>query len=115
MKKTQKKKEEETHVINAKDFALLQIIKATTQEDKQRSRLDTIKANKRKVIQFGRMIKDKKEQIESKIYKEKSETYIDGAKPDFILQNEVEDITAHMEQLNEISIKIQEEYDKDAS
>ncbi len=101
--------------IDEADKKLLERIKATTPEDKQRQRLDTIKGNERRVIQFGRMIKDKQEQIEDKVYKEKSETYIDGAKPDFILQNEIEDIEAHIEQLKEVTKKTQEEYDKDAS
>ena len=98
--------------ISEEDFKILQRVKETNLEDKQRNRLDTIKANKRRVVQFGRMIKDKKEQIKDKIYKEKSETYIDGAKPDFILQNEIEDIQAHIEQLKEVTKKTQEEYDK---
>ena len=97
--------------ISEEDFKILQRVKETNPEDKQRIRLETIKANKRRVIQFGRMIKDKKEQIKDKIYKEKSETYIDGAKPDFILQNEVEDIESHIEQLKEVTKKTQEEYD----
>jgi len=67
-----------------------------TPEMLERQRTQTIVTSELRIRQFTRMIEDKKDQIENKIYREKSENYVDGVKPDFILQNEIEDIELHI-------------------
>ncbi|MAF50782.1 MAG: hypothetical protein CMH64_01695 [Nanoarchaeota archaeon] len=95
--------ERKTHKVTEKEYNLIRSVQNATPEDKERQRLETINTNEMRIIQFQRMIDDKKDQIETKIYREKSENYIDGAKPAHILQNEIEDIAAHIEKLKQVN------------
>ena len=107
------KKEEK--VISGEDFALLQRIKGLTPGAKQKNRLETIKGNTRRIKHFGRSIIHKKQQIKDETCVEKHEGYIGDIKPLFMLDNEIEEINAQIEQLKEINKATQEEYDKDAA
>ena len=88
--------------VDKEQYKKIQVMENTTPEMLKKQREQTIATNELRVRQFQRMIEDKKDQIETKIYREKSENYIDGAKPDFILQNEIEDIEAHIEGLKDV-------------
>lgn len=100
--------------VSDEDFALLQRIKGVTPEIKQKNRLETIKGNTRRIKHFKRTIEHKKLQITDKTSVEKHEGYIGDIKPLFMLENEIEELEAQIEQLKEINKLTKEEYDKDA-
>ena len=95
--------ERKTHKVTEKEYNIIRTVQNATPEDKKRQRLETIKVNKRRITQFQRMIDDKKDQIEKEQWREKSESCVVGVKPGFLLQNEIEDIGAHIEKLKEIN------------
>ena len=94
------------------DILQLDRNKAITKENMQKARLDTIKINTRRIKHYKRSIANKQEQIDKKKPIEKEEAYIGEIKPFFMLQNELEEIAANIEQLEEINKLAQEEYDK---
>ena len=96
--------EEKICKVSEEQYKKLQVMENTSKEDKERQREETIKTNEMRIVQFGRMVLDKEDQIKTSIFREKSDTYVDGVKPTHILQNEVEDIGAHMNAL-EFQIK----------
>ena len=102
----------EVFKVNEEDYKLLQRIKAVTLEDKQNLRLENIEINKRKINQFKRLIKHKEDQIYKKESLEKHEGYLDDKKPLFMLQNEIEEIQAQINQLERANKNSKEEYDK---
>ncbi len=95
--------ERKTHKVTEKEYNIIRTVQNATPEDKKRQRLETIKVNKMRITQFQRMIDDKKDQIEKEQWREKSESFVVGVKPGFLLQNEIEDIGAHIEKLKEIN------------
>ncbi len=100
--------------ISEEDILQLDRSKEITKENMQRQRLQTIKLNKVKIKQFQRMIDYKKEQIKNKEFVEKSEAFVNGKKPEFMLQNEIEEIETLIENLEELNKTTQEEHDKNA-
>ena len=87
--------------------------KEVTQENKQKLRISVIRKNDLKIIQYERMITDKLDQIHKKDYREKSESFFDDKKPEFMLLNEIDELTELMEDIKETNKITQEEHDKD--
>lgn len=118
-----------TRKISEEDFALLSVLKEKNinieelkeldrlreikLEDKQHARLETIKINNRRIKAFERLVKYKKDQIKSNVSLEKHEQSFDEKKPIFMLENEIEESEAQIEQFKELNKLTQEEYDKD--
>ena len=99
--------------VSKEDFALLNLIKSRDFEDKQRGRLQTIKVNKRNIKAKDREIIYKRNQLKEKKSVEKHEAFLDGKKPLFMLESDIDRINEEIEQLKEINDFAQEEYDKD--
>ncbi len=104
---------EKKYEVDAKDYAILQTIKAISKEDKQRTRLESIKINNMKLKQKEREVKYKRRQLEKNEPLEKHEDFIDGKKPLFMLESDIDLIQYDINQLKESNKVIQEEYNKD--
>ncbi len=94
-----------------KDIKDLERTRVITNENKQRTRLDTIKNNNLMIKHQERAIEYKQGQVDKKESLEKEEKYIDGKKPIYMIINEMEQIQAHVEQLKEVNTATQKEYD----
>ena len=103
----------ESFKVNEEEYKLLLRLRDIKKEEMQKNRLDTIKMNTRRIGHYERVIEDKQNQVNKKDSQEKHENYLDGKKPLFMLQNEIEELEANIEQLKEINKNNQEEYDKD--
>ena len=102
------------YTVSEEEYKLIQRLKLFSKEDKQRTRLLSIKKNKRQIKQKQREVEFKKEQIKNKEVLEKHVDFVDGKKPMWYLQNDIEDIEAQIEELEEQSKYAQKEYDKEA-
>ncbi len=105
---------EKKYEVDAKDYAILQTIKAMSKEDKQRTRLESIKINNMKIKQKEREVEYKQVQLKNKEPLEKHDGFIDGKKPLFMLESDIDLIQYDINQLKESNKVIKEEYDKDA-
>ncbi len=94
-----------------KDIKDLERTRVITNENKQRTRLDTIKNNNLMIKHQERAIEYKQGQVDKKESLEKEEKYIDGKKPIYMIINEMEQIQAHVKQLKEVNTATQKEYD----
>ncbi len=94
------------------DILQLDRNKEISKEEKQRGRQIAIEINKRRIKHYKRTIEHKTDQIYKKTPLEKHEGYKDELKPFFMLQNEIEEIEAQIEQMEEVNIAAQEEHDK---
>ena len=103
--------ERKTKKVTEKDYAALQRIKAYSEEDKQRNRLETIETNSRHIKHMERARDHKKGQVKEGVSVEVHPGYKDF-KPIFMLENEVEEIQSQIEQIKKINKTAQEEYDK---
>ena len=98
--------------VTEEEYKQLKRMKAIEAENTQKNRLITMRKNNQKIDQFERMVSDKKDQIAKKDYRERSETFVSGKKPEFMLLNEVDEITGLMTDLKETDASIKEEYEK---
>lgn len=94
-----------------KDIKELKRLQEIKKEDKQRNRLYTINNNKRKITFLERDIKHKQGQISCGVCSEKHENYLEDKKPLFMLDNDIDEINAQIEQLKEVNELTQKEYD----
>ena len=94
------------------DILQLDRNKEISNEEKQRGRQIAIEINKRRIRQLIRLIEHKRVQVKDKTSLEMNGDYKDGLKPIFMIENEIEDIEANIEQLKEVNKSTQEEYDK---
>lgn len=95
------------------DILQLDRSKEINKESMQKTRLETIKVNTRRIKQVRRDIEYKQLQIKKGESLEKDDRYVDGKKPLFILENDIEETEANIEQIEEQNKIIQEEHDKD--
>ena len=84
--------ERKTHKINEEDFAKLQQIKLIETENLQYQRLRTIEHQAILIRNRQRAIDYKRNQIKEGNCKEKHEAFIDGIKPVFMLESDIEQI-----------------------
>ena len=82
-------------------------------ENMQHQRIIQLKRNEVKINQMQREIDFKNKQVKDQEWQESSENFVMKAKPEFYLQNEIDEITLHMEELKEQNKAINEEIDKD--
>ena len=99
--------------VTEKEYMFLQRMKTLSAEDKQRLRLKNIESNKRIIKQRSREINFKKEQIKKKELLEKHDGYLDGKKPFWCLENEIDELEIQIEGLEEQIKGAKEEYDKE--
>ena len=95
------------------DILQLDRNKEISKETMQKTRFETIILTTRRIKQVKRDIEYKRMQIKEKKSLEKDDRYVDGKKPFFMLQNDIEETEANIEQMEESIKTIQEEYDKD--
>ena len=95
------------------DILQLDRNKEISKETMQKTRFETIILTTRRIKQVKRDIEYKRMQIKEKKSLEKDDRYVDGKKPFFMLQNDIEETEAQIEQMEESIKTIQEEYDKD--
>ena len=95
------------------DILQLDRSKEISKENIQKTRLETIKVNTRRIIQVKRDVEYKRMQLRKEESLEKDDRYVDGKKPLFILENDIEETEANIKQIEEINKITQEEYDKD--
>lgn len=81
-------------------------------ENMQYQRKVQFKRNEVKIKQIEREIKFKKTQIENQEWQESSENFVMKAKPEFYLQNEIDEIEIRMDELKEQNKTINEEIKK---
>ena len=122
----------EVHKINDEDYKLLLQIrnlkekgiteeeilqldrnKELSKENKQRTRLESIRVNKMQINHKEREIKYKQKQLDNKECLEKHDDFFDGKKPLFFLESDIERIKYDIWALNESNKLIQEEYDQE--
>jgi len=72
-----------------------------------------LKLNEVKIKQFERQIINKKAQISSKQIIEKHDGFIGDKKPEYWLQNEIDQIELEIEKLQDSNKKIKQEQEKD--
>ena len=94
-----------------KDIKDLKRLRDIKHEDKQRNRLETIEQNNRKIKYAEREIEHRQSQIDKRISLEKHENYIDGKKPLFVLQSDIDETYNQIDQLKEVNKYAQKEYD----
>ena len=95
------------------DILQLDRNKEISKENMQKTRLDTIKITIRRIKQVKRDIEYKRMQIKENKSLEKDDRYVDGKKPFFILENDIEETEANIRQMEESIELIQGEYDRD--
>ena len=95
------------------DILQLDRNKEISKENLQRARKDTIIVNTRRIRHYKRSIDHKRMQVKTNNIVEKEEAYLEDKKPAFMLENEIEEQAANIEQLEEINKLAQEEYDRD--
>ncbi|KKL25566.1 hypothetical protein LCGC14_2404020 [marine sediment metagenome] len=95
------------------DILQLDRSKDITKENIQKARLDGIEINKMQIKIKEREIAYKKAQLEKKESLEKHDDFVDGKKPLFMLESDIEKIQFDLLQIEEINEATQEEYDKD--
>ena len=97
--------------VSEEEYKLLQRSKSISTEDKQKQREITIRKYAVKIKQFGRMKKDKEIQVENKNYTEKSDTFVNGKKPEFLLLNEIDELEEQIVDLSDADKALKEEYE----
>lgn len=105
--------ERKTEKVSAKDYAILQTIKAIDQEDKQRARLRAIKQDELHIKIKEREIKYKQEQLANKTPLEKNEEFLDGKKPLFMLESDIDQIEFQIEDMRSRIKTTKEAYEED--
>ena len=93
------------------DILQLDRNKEISKETMQKTRFETIILTTRRIKQVKRDIEYKRMQIKEKKSLEKDDRYVDGKKPFFMLENEIEELQGQIDQLKEISKFAQKEYD----
>ena len=109
-----KKNKESLYQVSEMEYKTIQMLKQISKEDKQRQRLILMEANLRKVAQTNREIDYKQKQFDSKEVTEKHDSFVDGKKPLFYLQNDIEDLKAIIKELEFNYKRLEEEYKKDS-
>ena len=98
--------------VTEEEYKFLERMKAITKEDKQRNRLKTLKNNNNQITKLQRSIDARKEQIKDGMPLEKHELFLDGAKPLWYVQNDIDTDEVQIEELKEMNQAVQEEYDR---
>jgi len=103
----------ETFKVSEEDYKLVQRLKTIHKEDKQYNRLRSIEFNGLMIKRKEREIVFKQNQLQDGISLEKKEEFVDGKKPLFMLESDIESIEHDIKGLRDITKAAQEEYDKD--
>lgn len=93
------------------DVKALERTREISEENKQLERSQIIKNSKMTIEHKQREIKYKQDQVDKKESLEKEDKCIDGKKPIFMLENEIERSEAEIEQIKEVIKATQSEYD----
>ena len=96
------KDERKTHKISEQDFAKLQQVKAIEKEDLQHGRLRTIEQHSIQIRMKNREIDFKKKQKKDGESVEKHDAFIDGKKPLFMLDSDIERINFDIDSYIEV-------------
>ena len=115
MTEKQKTEKPKRFKVDEDEYKQILRLRQIKKEDKQRNRRETIKINDRKIKYAEREILHKRGQIGKNVCVEKHDGYLGDLKPLFMLECDIEEITAQIEQLKEVNKAIKEEYDKDDS
>jgi len=99
--------------VSEEEYKMLQRIQNISTEEKQHQRQVTLRKYNIKMKQFQRMIDDKKVQLKAGIFTEKTDSFVSGKKPEFMLLNEIDEIEEQLIDLREANDTLIEEYDKD--
>lgn len=102
-----------TFKVSKEDYMMLSRIKSISKESKQYERLRTIKQYEMRIEGMKREILYKKGQISSGESNEKVEVYLDGKKPLWYLQNDVDQLEFEIVGLKDAIVKIKKEYEAD--
>ena len=97
--------------VSEEEYKKLQRMKAIDAENTQKNREITIRKNNLSIKQYERMISDKNTQINQKNYTEATESFVDGKKPAFMLQNEIDELNESIIALKEVNDAIKAEYE----
>jgi len=95
------------------DIVQLDRSKEIKKEQMQKMRLETIKVHEMQIIHKGREVKYKQDQLDKRECLEKHDDFVDGKKPLFMLESEIEITKGNITQLKEAVTAIQEEIDRD--
>lgn len=96
------------------DIKALERARATSEENKKKQQLQTIKVNNLMIKRLNRKKDYKQSQVDKKEVLEKNSPdleALDGKKPIYEIINEIEQINEHINQLNEVNEATQLEYD----
>ncbi len=102
----------EVFKVNEEDYKLIQRMKSLSDEDKQRNRLFGIKRYKIQIKQQERAIEYKRKQIKEKNSLEKHADFLDGKKPLFMLESDIEQLQFDIDNLKVVLKSAEEEYEK---
>lgn len=103
----------EVFKVDEKDYKLIQRLKAIRTEDKQYNRLRSISLNELKIKGLEREEEFKRKQLKEGKCVEKHEGFIDGVRPLFMLNTDIERIEYDIKNLKEVIKATKEEYDKE--
>lgn len=104
--------ERKTERITKKDKLKLDIIDNLSKEDMQYQRLKSIEQYEIEIKIRKREIDYKKEQLEKKESLEKHEAFVDGKKPLFMLESEIDKIVFEIVGFDDMIKGAREEYEK---
>ena len=113
MEKEKNGQERKTHKVNELDFQILQQAKAIEKENLQYSRLRTIEQHSLQIRMKNREIDFKKKQQKDGESLEKHEAFLDGKKPLFMLESDIERIKFDIESLIDVIKGATKQYIKD--
>jgi len=101
-----------TFKVDEEDYKLLQNMKAIDKENTQKNRQITMRKNQTQISHYTRMVTDKQDQIAKKDYREKSNDFVSGLKPQFMLENEIDELNGLIADIVDTDKAIKEEYEK---
>lgn len=102
----------ESFKVTEEEYKQVQRMKQIDKENTQRNRELTIRKHTNTITQYGRMIADKRDQIEKNDFRESSDSFVDKKKPAFMLLNEIDELNGVIETTKEANKAINEEYEK---
>ena len=97
--------------ITDNDIHQLDRNKEINKENMKKMRLETIKLNKSQIKRKEREMEYKKAQLEKKESLEKHDAFVEGKKPLFMLESDIDQINIDIAQIREVNKAAQEEYD----
>lgn len=98
--------------VTEEEYKQIQHQKEINIENLQKDREIGIKTNKMRIIQMTRELEYRKDQIKKEVSLEKHEDFVDGKKPLFFIQNEIDNAQMNLERLTESTKELEEEYEK---